>query len=227
MTTTAVSGKAGTVDPFAAINRGTSSANATDTADEQADRFLKLLVTQMQNQDPLNPLDNAQVTTQMAQINTVSGIEKLNRSVQAMGTHFGALQAMQSVSLVGRDVEVPGDRLAVADDTGRGALRLAGKADAVKVEVLGSDGRVVGTVDLGARAAGTHRFEFDAKGQADAQNLRFRVVATTSSAAGPVAVAAESLMRDRVVAVRSGDEGVTLDLRRTGSVAYGDVQAFL
>ena len=42
------------------------------------DRFLKLLVAQMQNQDPLNPMDNAQVTSQMAQINTVSGIEKLN-----------------------------------------------------------------------------------------------------------------------------------------------------
>ena len=42
------------------------------------DRFLKLLVAQMQNQDPLNPMDNAQVTSQMAQINTVSGIDKLN-----------------------------------------------------------------------------------------------------------------------------------------------------
>jgi hypothetical protein len=53
------------------------------------------------------------------------------------------------------------------------------------------------------------------------------VVATNESAAGPVAVASESLMRDRVVAVRSGNDGITLDLRRTGSVAQGDVQAFL
>ena len=53
---------------------------------EQQDRFLKLLVTQMKNQDPLNPLDNAQVTTQLAQINTVSGIEKLNTTVQALSS---------------------------------------------------------------------------------------------------------------------------------------------
>jgi flagellar basal-body rod modification protein FlgD len=227
MTTTTAAGKAAAVDPFATINRKSSATDSATAADETADRFLKLLVTQMQNQDPLNPMDNAQVTTQMAQINTVNGIEKLNRSMQSMGSQFGSLQALQSVSLVGRDVEVPGDRLAVNEDIGSGAVRLGGKADSVKVEVVGSDGRVVGTVDLGARAAGTHRFEFDAKGQADAQNLRFRVVATNPSAAGPMAVATESLMRDRVVAVRSGNDGVTLDLRRSGSVAYSGVQAFL
>ncbi|MCK7501192.1 MAG: hypothetical protein MZW92_72005 [Comamonadaceae bacterium] len=55
---------------------------AQDDEAGSADRFLKLLVAQMQNQDPLNPMDNAQVTSQMAQINTVTGIEKLNDTVQ-------------------------------------------------------------------------------------------------------------------------------------------------
>ena len=50
-----------------------------------SDRFLKLLVTQMQNQDPLNPMDNAQVTTQLAQISTVSGVDKLNTSINQIG----------------------------------------------------------------------------------------------------------------------------------------------
>ena len=65
------------VNPYAVL---TSGGNAAATANETAaaDRFLKLLVTQMQNQDPLNPMDNAQITSQMAQISTVSGIEKLN-----------------------------------------------------------------------------------------------------------------------------------------------------
>src|SRR5687768_12736196 len=65
---------------------GSASAHGAVTANEQQDRFLKLLVTQMKNQDPLNPLDNAQVTTQLAQINTVSGIEKLNSTVQGLST---------------------------------------------------------------------------------------------------------------------------------------------
>ena len=78
-----------------------------------SDRFLKLLVAQMQNQDPLNPMDNAQVTSQMAQINTVTGIEKLNTTVQGLNGQFVQLQALQGASLVGRDVIVAGNRCSV------------------------------------------------------------------------------------------------------------------
>lgn len=64
---------------------GTSTANTASAASEATqDRFLKLLVTQLQNQDPLNPMDNAQMTTQMAQISTVTGIEKLNTTLSSM-----------------------------------------------------------------------------------------------------------------------------------------------
>ena len=61
---------------------------AKPAADDLQDRFLKLLVTQMKNQDPLNPLDNAQVTSQLAQISTVNGIEKLNATIEAMASSF-------------------------------------------------------------------------------------------------------------------------------------------
>src|SRR6185295_5757349 len=67
-----------------AINGGGKPASAS----EQTDRFLKLLVTQMQNQDPLNPMDNAQITTQMAQISTVSGVDKLNQTLNTMSSSF-------------------------------------------------------------------------------------------------------------------------------------------
>jgi flagellar basal-body rod modification protein FlgD len=62
----------------------TASKSATMSATEIQDRFLKLLVAQMTNQDPLNPLDNAQVTTQLAQISTVSGLDKLNDSLSGL-----------------------------------------------------------------------------------------------------------------------------------------------
>ena len=56
--------------------------NATTTSvDKAQDRFMTLLVTQMKNQDPLNPMDNAQVTSQMAQLSTVTGIDKLNNTM--------------------------------------------------------------------------------------------------------------------------------------------------
>lgn len=65
------------VSATSATGAATAAASSTANGSEIQDRFLKLLVTQMKNQDPLNPLDNAQVTSQLAQINTVNGIEKL------------------------------------------------------------------------------------------------------------------------------------------------------
>ncbi len=79
----------------------TSSATAsglTSAADQQ-DRFMTLLVAQMQNQDPLNPMDNAQMTTQIAQINTVAGIEKLNTTVEGLATAFNTMRDMLQARL--------------------------------------------------------------------------------------------------------------------------------
>jgi flagellar basal-body rod modification protein FlgD len=86
-----------TVNPFAPY--GTQST-AKSAADDVQDRFLKLLVTQMKNQDPLNPLDNAQVTTQLAQISTVNGIEKLNATITAMASSFTAGQSLQAATMI-------------------------------------------------------------------------------------------------------------------------------
>src|SRR3954468_15871903 len=112
------------------------SASAAADATMASDRFLKLLVPQMRNQDPLNPLDNAQVTSQMAQINTVTGIDKLNTTVQGLSSQFVQLQAMQGASLVGRDVIVGGNKLSVdaTAGVGQGGFELANAADSVKVE---------------------------------------------------------------------------------------------
>src|SRR4051812_49353130 len=88
-------------NPYAALNGKTT---VSDNTTEASDRFMKLLVAQMKNQDPLNPMDNAQVTSQMAQISTVTGIDKLNSSVQGLSTQFIQMQALQSAALVGSDV---------------------------------------------------------------------------------------------------------------------------
>ena len=75
-----------------------SAASQLTSAAEQADRFLTLLVTQMKNQDPLNPMDNAQITTQMAQISTVSGIEKLNATLQGLSSSLASSTTTSSKS---------------------------------------------------------------------------------------------------------------------------------
>jgi flagellar basal-body rod modification protein FlgD len=211
-----------TIDPFSAL-RGTSASTSAATRNEagSADRFLKLLVTQMQNQDPLNPLDNAQVTSQMAQINTVTGIEKLNQTVAALTRQFVQMQAVQGASLVGRAVTLQGDRVSVEGGRGVAGFELDGTADRVKVEILNPAGRVVDTLELGALSAGRHGFEWAAEGVADGANHRFRVIAS----AGAAAVPATPLMRDRVEAVSLGGDQLTLETRHSGLVDYAAVKA--
>ena len=76
-------------------------AAATSSEDMNA-RFLTLLTTQLKNQDPLNPLDNAEVTSQLAQISTVSGIEKLNATLQTLLDGMSVSQTTLTANLVGR-----------------------------------------------------------------------------------------------------------------------------
>jgi flagellar basal-body rod modification protein FlgD len=214
-----------TIDAYSALNAASTGSSTTSKNEAGSeDRFLKLLVAQMQNQDPLNPMDNAQVTSQMAQIQSVNGIEKLNRTVESLGGQFGQLAALQGASLVGRDVIVAGDRLA-ANDAGlvQGGFELAGPAESVKVEVLNAAGRVIDTIDLGAQGSGRQGFEWTpADGVDGALGDRFRVVAKSGSAD----VSVTPLMRDRVDAVVAGGDTLTLELRNSGSVAYSAIRAF-
>jgi flagellar basal-body rod modification protein FlgD len=202
----------------------TPAAASTTSTTDAADRFMKLLVAQMQNQDPLNPMDNAQVTSQMAQISTVTGINQLNTTVQGLSSQFMQLQAVQGASLVGRDVIVPGNKLSVNDTTavGQGGFELTGAADAVKVDILSPSGAVLQTLNLGAESAGTHSFDWPAGTATSASGLTFRVSATS----GGVATTATPLMRDLVDAVSVSGTTFNLELQNSGTVPYSSVRAF-
>ena len=214
--TTAVQSTTGSTTAAASTLTGSS----TDTQD----RFLKLLVAQMQNQDPLNPMDNAQVTTQMAQIQTVSGIDQLNTTVQGLNAQFAQLQALGGAALVGRDVLIAGNRLvADTDGVGRGGFELASQADQVKLEVLDASGRVIDSSDLGAMASGRHTFDWTPSAGVNAANAAsFRITATL----GTTAVAATTFTRDRVDAVSAGATGLVLELANAGPITYDQVKAF-
>jgi flagellar basal-body rod modification protein FlgD len=213
----------GNVTTSAATTPATSAVtSATDAT--SADRFLKLLVAQMQNQDPLNPMDNAQVTSQMAQINTVTGIDKLNTTVQGLTSQFMQMQALQGASLVGRDVIVAGNKLSIDEQNavGQGGFELANAADAVKVEILSASGAVVQTLNLGAEGAGLHSFDWPSGSATAASGLTFRVTATTGGVSTPVT----ALMRDRVDAISTSGTSFNLELESSGTVPYTAVKAF-
>lgn len=211
---------------LASLN-GTASASTTatdptkSTGSGSEQQFLKLLTTQLQNQDPLNPMDNAEMTSQIAQINTVSGIATLNTSVTALSNQFMQMQALQSASLVGKDVVVPGNQVDVESGTGQGAFSLETPADAVKVDVINSSGVVVGSMNLGAQTAGQHGFSWDT-GSVDTTNgLTFKVTATSGSSA----LTPTLLMSDKVVAINTSGDTLQLELQKSGTVPYSSVKA--
>lgn len=211
------------VNSQTAAKTTTAAASAVDKTKEAGseDRFLKLLVTQMQNQDPLNPMDNAQVTSQMAQINTVSGIEKLNTTVESLSGQFAQMQALQGASMVGRDVVVPGNIIDITNGVGQGGFDLSGPADNVKVEVLAPSGQVVDTMNLGALGSGMQGFDWPAKGATNDSGLRFRVTASNGSVSSTPA----TLMRDRVNAINTTGNSFNLELQNAGTVPYSSVRA--
>lgn len=199
-----------------------STAANMDPAQSQ-DRFLKLLVAQLNNQDPMNPMDNAQMTTQLAQINTVSGIQQLNQTVTSMVNQFSALQMLQGANLVGHEVVADGSTLTKNGTTGVGALSLAESAASVTVDIADASGAVVNTINLGALAAGRHNFESDLSKYTSTGNLTFKVTAVN----GTQTVEATPLIRDKVISVSTGTSGLQIDLANNPSVAYSTVKAVL
>ena len=203
----------------AAASNAVSAVNGAGSED----RFLKLLVAQLSNQDPLNPMDNAQMTSQMAQISTVSSIEKVNASLGGLASQLASLQMLQASTLVGRSVLVEGSQLAISEGRAGGAIDLSARADSVKIEILSAGGQVVDSIDLGRQEAGRHAFEWDASRHPGVVSASYRVSATSAGKA----VATTQLVRDQVQAV-SADGGVmNVQLRGQGSVAYSTVRAIL
>ena len=202
----------------------TSNINANDAANSQ-DRFLKLLVAQMNNQDPMNPLDNAQMTSQIAQINTVTGIEQLNSTVKGLVSQFASQQMLQGTAMVGRQVLMEGDSMAVNTETGTayGALDLSGSAASVKVQVLNAGGTELGVVDLGALKEGRYNFEWDASAHPDSGPLHFKVLAQN----GDAAVAATPLSIDQVISVSQNNGALQLQLGRGDTADFSAIKSVL
>jgi len=211
------------ISALSATGADTTAATSTKDAAGSADRFLKLLVAQMQNQDPLNPMDNAQVTSQMAQINTVNGIEKLNTSVEGLSGQFTQMQALQGASLVGRDVIVPGNLLDVDDGVAQGGFDLGSTSDTVNVQVLDANNKLLDTLELGKLGTGMHSFDWAVPSSVkDGAQLHFKVIAK----AGDTDTHPTHLMRDHVDAVSTSGNSFNLELTNSGTVAYSTVKAF-
>lgn len=204
-----------------------ASTTSADSASATQDRFMKLLITQMKNQDPLNPMDNAQVTSQLAQLSTVSGIDKLNATMGTLKDSYQSSQALQATSLIGHGVLVPGSTANLADGKAVLGMDLPGAADKVTVTIRDGSGNAIRKIELGPQAAGTLPLGWDGmtdKGAAAASGqYSFDVSATSAGAA----IKATTLSYDQVGSVSTGAAGTKLNLTGGGSAALADVREII
>jgi flagellar basal-body rod modification protein FlgD len=217
-----------TVSSLSSTTGTTGAASAAASTTSMADteqNFLQLLVTQLNNQDPLNPMDNAQLTSQLAQMSTVSGIQQLNTSLQSLLSQSSSGQVLQAASLVGRNVLVPGSTLTLQDGGSAAfAVQPSATTDAVGVDILDRSGNVVRHMDLGGLSTDVHQVSWDGlddQGQAVAAgNYTVRV---TAAQAG-TQVAATALVFQQVQSVAQGSAGITLDTGSGAATAISDVR---
>lgn len=212
-----------TTTPEFPVAAGSQPKSAASVVGETENRFLKLLVAQLKNQDPLNPLDNAQVTTQLAQLSTVSGIEKINVALQALAASFAATQSLQATAMLGHGVLIPGSDIVLEAGKAFGGVELAQPADKVIVAIRDAFGNVLQQVDIGARAAGVAAFQWDGgtdRGTAADGVYTFSVEAIR----GDNKVEARPLAFGLVTAVAPGADGAMLTIGERGDVALSEVR---
>jgi len=129
--------------------------------------FLKLMVTQLNNQDPMKPMESGDFLGQIAQFSTVTGIEDLQTSFSEFASSVSNDQALQAANLVGRRVSVPLQTGALtAGGTIDGELTLPASSPDVSIHITDQVGQIVRTIPLGTQPAGPVVFSWDGK-QAD------------------------------------------------------------
>jgi len=211
---------------YSSLN-GSKAKDSTSTTSGAQDRFLTLLTAQLKNQDPLNPLDNAQMTSQLAQISTVDGIEKLNKTLQTLLGNAADTQVMQAAALVGRQVLVEGKALALQQGLGAAGVDLAGPADAVTATIKDANGLVVRTLALGALPAGTQVFGWDGKSDNGSVAADGDYTVSFTAIQGQDKVTATALQFGPVNGILRNSQGVSLDLGSLGIYSMSDIKQIL
>lgn len=206
-----------------------AAASSKSVADETQDRFLTLLITQLKNQDPLNPLDNAQITSQLAQLSTVNGITQLNNTLLALSGQLDMSQSMQAASLIGKEVLVPGDRIALGNGLAAPfGVDIVSPAANVVVNIADASGVVVRKLDLGDQPVGVLSVAWDGMdehGRVAPDGAYYATVVATDENKAPLP--AGTLTYGKVGSIAYTANGLKLDLGVTGSVGLYDIRKIL
>lgn len=201
--------------------------------------FLELMITQLNNQDPLSPQDNTEFIAQLAQFSSVEGLERLNKNFDNFSSTFMSNQALQASSLVGRSVTVPAEtsRLTMGGIIS-GSVDLPAATSDMKVNVYNGSGALVANIPVGGMPAGEVSFRWDGQFMEVNGELltwsagedplpvgeyRFEVYATQDGKQEQL----KTSLSANVNSVTLGADGtITLNLAGLGPVNIGDVKQF-
>ena len=218
----ATSNVSGATNAAAALTLQDASTKKT-AAEDMETRFLTLLMTQLKNQDPLNPTDANQMTAQLSQISTVSGIEKLNASMDKLLASYSSTQNMQAAAMIGKTVLTAGNVLELGAEGAIGGISLDAAAERVTVTIKDASGKVVQTQELGKQAAGVMNFVWDGKSDAEAALPAGNYTFAVDAGNGSDSVKTTALAAGMVSALTLTTDGVSLQLANNKSVAYSDI----
>jgi len=222
-----------TATPVSTTNANSVIAQFTAAAESKTEgaqeRFLKLLVTQMQNQDPLNPMENAEVTSQIAQINTVTGIDKLNTSVTSMSDRLANAQSIQASSMIGRHVLAAGTKVEFDGTSAPLTFDLPERAASVNVSIVDDKGATLYSQDMRATEPGRQVVAWDgtlkdSTEKAAAGVYTFRVEALDAKG---TTIDTTTYGFARVGSVTLENGGVTVNTKALGAIAVENVHAII
>lgn len=212
-----------TVDP-ALLSTMNGKKTASNSTQEAQDRFMTLLVTQMKNQDPLNPMDNAQVTSQLAQLSTVSGIDKLNATVSALNSNFQAAQNLQAAGMIGHGVIAPGTAIGLENGKAVYGLELPQAAEKVEITIRDAGGQVVRKMNVGLMPAGVNTMTWDGKTDSGATAANGVYQFEVSASAGDKKLDATRLSFGIVSSITSSLQGAKLSVANIGEIDMAEVR---
>ena len=208
-------------------NLGLTRANEPKPEPSKQDQFMQLLIAQLKNQDPLQPQENGEFLSQLAQFDTATGIKDLQDSFNNFSSTMQSNSALQASSLVGRSVLAPGGFGQLESGSNvTGQIDLSSSTTNLSVEVYDSAGQLVKNIPMGTQGAGEVNFSWD--GTDNFGNYLppggYRIRATAD--VGSEKIAQEVLVSAKVdsVTIGQGGQGLKLNLAGLGSIDFSEVK---
>lgn len=190
--------------------------------------FLKLMVTQLKNQDPFAPMENGEFLAQIAQFTTATGIQEMQQSFNGFSQNIATQQALQAAGLVGREVLVQSQTAYLPGDGSlTGIIQSGSRLDNAKVQIYSENGELITDLDLGGQEAGQISYSWDGKdgsGRAMPPG-RYIVVASTMVDGQEIALPTYATAQVQSVTLGSGGQPPTLSLQGLGEMSLSAVQS--